>query len=227
MDTLAMRPSLIQRTDTSPDGTPRSTPLVLNNIQLPSHHTNCNNGVGGATYSAKGTRREQEDRSVLFVSMAESAAEEDRERLAMFSVACVFDGHSGHTCSQYLCQNVSRTLLSHPNFYGKSMVSVLTDTCASLDDNVCSMLRSSGADSAGSTGVIAIYDGRSNIFTVANVGDSMCILSRCGKAINIHKTHRVSDEDPTTPSNSVIVATPDVHTEVITPMTEFAILGSD
>lgn len=36
----------------------------------------------------------------------------------------------------------------------------------------------------------------SNIFTVANVGDSMCVLSRCGKAINIHKTHRVSDEDP-------------------------------
>lgn len=136
MDTLAMRPSLIQRADTSPDCSPRSTPLVLNNIQLPSHHTNCNNGVGGATYSAKGTRKEQEDRSVLFVSMAESAAEEDCERLALFSVACVFDGHSGHTCSQYLCQNVSRTLLSHPNFYGKSMASVLTDTCASLDDNV-------------------------------------------------------------------------------------------
>lgn len=34
-------------------------------------------------------------------------------------------------------------------------------------------------------------------------------------------------KDATTPSNSVIVATPDVHAEVITPMTEFAILGSD
>lgn len=64
-------------------------------------------------------------------------------------------------------------------------------------------------DSSGSTGVIVVYDGRS-IFefccfmtvvnrsrrlTVANVGDSKCILCRSGTAIPIHRTHRVGDHE--------------------------------
>jgi serine/threonine protein phosphatase PrpC len=36
---------------------------------------------------------------------------------------------------------------------------------------------------------------RSNQLTVASVGDSMCILSRSGRAVRLHKVHRLDDEE--------------------------------
>ena len=50
-------------------------------------------------------------------------------------------------------------------------------------------------DGAGSTGAIAIYDGRKHVFTVANVGDSMCVLSRGGKAVMLNRMHRLDNEE--------------------------------
>jgi serine/threonine protein phosphatase PrpC len=50
-------------------------------------------------------------------------------------------------------------------------------------------------DSSGSTAVIAVYDGRRHLFTVAGVGDSMCVISRAGKAVIINRMHRLDNED--------------------------------
>jgi serine/threonine protein phosphatase PrpC len=50
-------------------------------------------------------------------------------------------------------------------------------------------------DLSGSTGVVVVYDGRKNMLTLANVGDSMCVLSRGGRAINVHRMHRLDDAD--------------------------------
>lgn len=36
---------------------------------------------------------------------------------------------------------------------------------------------------------------RKHILTVANVGDSVCILSRAGRAVLIHRTHRLDSEE--------------------------------
>lgn len=36
---------------------------------------------------------------------------------------------------------------------------------------------------------------RKNILTVANVGDSRCILSRGGRAVKLHRLHRLSESD--------------------------------
>ena len=33
------------------------------------------------------------------------------------------------------------------------------------------------------------------MLTVAGIGDSMCILSRGGKAVRMHKMHRLDDEE--------------------------------
>ena len=49
-------------------------------------------------------------------------------------------------------------------------------------------------DLSGSTGVVVVYDGRRNVLTVANVGDSMCVLSRGGRAVNMHCMHRFDNE---------------------------------
>lgn len=102
------------------------------------------------------------------------------------------------------------------------------------------------------------------MFTVASVGDSICILSRGGRVVKMNKMHRVDAEDErrrviesggtivnsrvngvlavtrafgdvafkyetsssaygTGPINSV----PEVASEIITPMTEFAVIASD
>ena len=100
--------------------------------------------------------------------------------------------------------------------------------------------------------------------TIANVGDSMCVLSWGGRAVKAHKVHRISSNDVAErerieaaggqvinnrvdgilavsrafgdvslkseskdPNDSKVIATPDTAGEVITPMTEFAILASD
>jgi serine/threonine protein phosphatase PrpC len=58
---------------------------------------------------------------------------------------------------------------------------------------VCKILQDDD-DPSGSTAVIALYDGRRHMLTVANIGDSMCVLSRGGRAVKMHKTHRLKDE---------------------------------
>ena len=105
---------------------------------------------------------------------------------------------------------------------------------------------------------------RKNVLTVGNVGDSMCIISRGGKAVRILRAHRLQDASEkgrveaaggTVLNNRVngiltvsrafgdtnlkysdsnfnyssgpVIALPDVHSEVITPMTEFAVLATD
>jgi serine/threonine protein phosphatase PrpC len=111
---------------------------------------------------------------------------------------------------------------------------------------------------------MALYDGRRHVFTVANVGDSMCVLSRGGRAVKLHRVHRFSDSKECLPekerveaagsavvNNRVdgilavsrafgdvsfktgargappVIAVPDIISEVITPMTEFAVIASD
>eukprot|EP00656_Telonema_subtile_P048924 TRINITY_DN5966_c0_g2_i3.p1 TRINITY_DN5966_c0_g2~~TRINITY_DN5966_c0_g2_i3.p1 ORF type:complete len:262 (-),score=44.50 TRINITY_DN5966_c0_g2_i3:46-831(-) len=46
--------------------------------------------------------------------------------------------------------------------------------------------------SCGSTAVAVLFEGESNL-VVANVGDSRCILSRAGKALELSKDHRLAD----------------------------------
>ncbi len=50
-------------------------------------------------------------------------------------------------------------------------------------------------DESGSTGVIALYDGARHVFTVAGVGDSMCVLCRSGRAVVLNKMHRLNDNE--------------------------------
>jgi serine/threonine protein phosphatase PrpC len=102
--------------------------------------------------------------------------------------------------------------------------------------------------------------------TVANIGDSMCVLSRGGRAVKMHRQHRlgggIADVDErkrveaaggrvlnsrvngvlaisrafgdvqlkdynTGVNKGPVIAVPDVVSEIITPMTEFAVIGTD
>jgi len=47
-------------------------------------------------------------------------------------------------------------------------------------------------DYCGSTGLFALYDGRSETLLVGNVGDSRCVMSKNGVAVELSKEHRPS-----------------------------------
>jgi serine/threonine protein phosphatase PrpC len=143
----------------------------------------------------------------------------------------------------------------------KGLEAALLDVFHSLDDEVCDFLYKED-DSSGSTAVVAVYDGRRHILTVASTGDSMCVLSRGGRAVKHNRMHRFNEEDECkrvkasggsivnnrlngllavsrsfgdipfkekgiSRSKMALIATPEVISEVITPMTEFAIIATD
>ena len=63
-----------------------------------------------------------------------------------------------------------------------------------VDKNVCEELGEKD-DGSGSTALFVIIDGRSKRLTVANVGDSRCVISRGGTVIELTKDHRLSRAD--------------------------------
>jgi serine/threonine protein phosphatase PrpC len=188
-------------------------------------------------------------------------------QLNQFSLAGIFDGHNGWRCSQYLSQNLAPRLVLHECFCTdskdkqKGIEAALFDVFHSLDDEVCEFLHRED-DHSGSTAVVAVYDGRRHILTVASTGDSMCVLSRGGRAVKHNRMHRFNEEDECKrviasggsivnnrlngllavsrsfgdipfkerglPRSKVpLIATPEIISEVITPMTEFAIIATD
>ena len=66
--------------------------------------------------------------------------------------------------------------------------------CEAADKEICNELRNMEDDS-GSTAVFVILDGRKKNVVVGNVGDSRCVLSRGGTAIELTKDHRVGRKD--------------------------------
>ena len=281
MDTLAMRPVSKSNLISSGDSTPHKVPLRPHDLEVGSEFVNAMNGVGGVHHSEQGCRKGQEDRCFLLISpgMYNNSTSkhsefstyidvdklklsmEEKEYLHTMSIAGVFDGHSGSKCAQYLLEKFAALLLSKKGLYNKSkQKEMLMEACREMDTEVCKYLRGLN-NSSGSTGVVMVYDGRTRVLTVANVGDSMCVLSRGGKAVKIHRTHRVGDEEDevarvkkaggTVVNKRVngllaisrafgdtqfksesdvsgpVVAIPDIVSEIITPMTEFAIAATD
>jgi [calcium/calmodulin-dependent protein kinase] kinase len=264
MDTLALQPSKEDDADATVP-----LPIELSVASFSAQLRNLGNGFCAAYHSEQGQRPTQEDRCVLIPDAStlrgvdESYGEDQLEHLKKMSIACVFDGHSGWRCAQYLSQHLPTTLVGHDKFLSKQPDKALTDTCHNLDSKVGRLLRKEG-DTSGCTGVIVLYDGTRKVLTVANVGDSMCVLSRGGRAVKPHKVHRLATMDvaererieaaggqvinnrvdgilavsrafgdtafkseSSDPNDSKVIASPDVVSEVITPMTEFAIIASD
>ena len=173
--------------------------LTLKPSTFSAQLRNFDNFVGAAYHSEQGRRDSQEDRCVLLPDLSAMKALQDPslglgpdtyEQLKRFSVAAVFDGHSGWRCAQYLAQNLVPSLALHPKLLEKQPDAAVLDSFKAADADICQLLRKEG-DLSGSTAVLALYDGRRHVLTVANVGDSMCVLSRGGRAVKLHRTHRL------------------------------------
>jgi serine/threonine protein phosphatase PrpC len=194
MDTLALQPRSKNMSAAVPltlEIKPESFSVQLRNFK---------NGVGAAFHSEQGQRADQEDRCVLLPDVGamralqgnEKVTDATREALSKFSIAAVFDGHSGWQCSQYLSQHLIPAMALHPKFLENKIEPAILDTFRNMDAKINNILRKEEC-TAGSTGIVAVYDGRKHVLTVANVGDSMCVLSRSGRAVKLHRVHRVFD----------------------------------
>jgi serine/threonine protein phosphatase PrpC len=115
------------------------------------------------------------------------------ERLAFFAV---YDGHSGATCAAALQRRLHLAVVQAGGG-GRIFEDVgraLHDACLSLDREVCAELMES-EDQSGSTACVLLLDGRTMDCVVANVGDSRCVLSRGGTAIELSRDHRLDRPD--------------------------------
>ncbi|CAM9312051.1 unnamed protein product, partial [Ectocarpus fasciculatus] len=272
MDTLS-NPATKKRPSVE---TPTSqSPMVLSSVRVTEMSRNQNNGIGSAAHTEKGQRPNQEDRFVMWPTvpswtdlttgisvplLSKGWSADEVETMTRISMFGIFDGHSGDMCSEYLRINMIPFILSNREIFGKKIGKLLLESFEKIDDIVCDLLRQE-VNSSGATSIVALYDGRylNNTFTVASTGDSMLILSRAGRAVRMHKMHRLDDIEEcarikkaggtivnrrvngllaisralgdtqfkSVDGPSLVVATPDVQTEVITPMTEFAIIATD
>lgn len=149
-----------------------------------------------------------------------------RDSLRRFSLAAVFDGHSGWRASEYLSQHVAPLLITHSKILDKLADAAILDTFQYVDEKVsyhllvykwhqqrqllarqrplpslmltaCKLneVLEEEEDSSGSTATLALYDGRRHVLTVANVGDSMCVLSRGGRAVTMLHMHRLNNAE--------------------------------
>lgn len=109
--------------------------------------SNKNNGIAAAYNSEKGSRHTQEDRCVLLPNVAVMKDIEDchfekakLDVLKNFTIAAMFDGHSGWRTSHYLNQHFPAALVKHSKFLEKNCEAALIDVCASMDAQVSTSL---------------------------------------------------------------------------------------
>ena len=106
MDTLAQQPVKISDEDDNDDDEETASVKSFNNDAVVSKIRNAKNAIGAAYYSEKGARSTQEDRCVLIANLAAMTMEHhsfdsiSMEAMTNITLACVFDGHNGSSCSQ-------------------------------------------------------------------------------------------------------------------------------
>jgi serine/threonine protein phosphatase PrpC len=110
------------------------------------------NNVGCSYHSGIGCRESQEDRCCLIADAAAlgerlesgslsrgssiSMAKEQLDSLHKISLVCLFDGHSGSTCSDYMSENFAKMLIAHDKFLDKSPEAALLEVCRKIDGQV-------------------------------------------------------------------------------------------
>uniref|UniRef100_A0A7S2BV78 Uncharacterized protein n=1 Tax=Octactis speculum TaxID=3111310 RepID=A0A7S2BV78_9STRA len=144
-------------------------------------------------HSVKGDREYQEDRVAVIPDLFAAVEVQDVYKVALsedeeIAYLGLFDGHNGYMCSTLLQRRMHHALLLQPLF-PESPEAALKLACTQMDKEVCQMVAQS-EDESGSTGIMVLFDGTHLI--VANVGDSRCVLSRGGHAIELSSEHRLT-----------------------------------
>lgn len=159
MDTLATVGGPRDRSGEDSEADP--VDLTLDALDFSSQLMNMNSGVGVAFHSEKGQREFQEDRCCLVPDVAEmnmreameqaggqrsrrgsflnSVQKETEDQLHKITVTCLFDGHSGSVCSEYLSKHFAKMLVNHEKFLDSSPEAALIDVCRQIDGQVAAI----------------------------------------------------------------------------------------
>eukprot|EP01038_Epipyxis_sp_PR26KG_P004060 gene4060-5803_t len=202
MDTLSMQPKKHHSKDEDDDEDDyiqsSNNILSIEGFHTPLSLKNNENGVAIVYHSEQGLRHSQEDRCQIIPNLSHlksslSDVLNNKDVMKKFSIGCIFDGHNGWRCAQYLNQHFLNTLVSSDRFLDSRTMEVsLKDTFIKIDEQICSVLRNE-EDMSGSTGSVIVYDGRKQVLTIATLGDSICVISRASKAVVLNKMHRLDN----------------------------------
>mmetsp|Transcript_2746 Transcript_2746/g.4191 ORF Transcript_2746/g.4191 Transcript_2746/m.4191 type:complete len:317 (-) Transcript_2746:186-1136(-) len=121
----------------------------------------------------QGPRPHQEDRFIFKLG----GVEEDTH-----TYFGVFDGHGGAECAEHVRDSLHDQIVNHPDFPTR-LPEAIHHGVSVTDATWLQKCLQSSANISGTTGVFGfIID---NVLTVGNVGDSRCVLSRGGHAIEL------------------------------------------
>lgn len=126
-----------------------------------------------------GRRPQMEDVSIVLNNMPTPGS----------TLFALFDGHGGRDAAEYAAENLPK-VISQKIKSGKDVQTAYDESFKELQSDM-----SQWCVYVGTTVVIAIVDPISNMLTVANVGDSRCVLCHGGKAIRLTADHKPDDEN--------------------------------
>lgn len=112
----------------------------------------------------------------------------------------VMDGHGGEEASEFCSKELPKMLVAEllqktATAKTASMREALWNACATTDEHFLSQPPMKRGCS-GSTVVAALFDGVRSV-TIANVGDSRCVLCRKGRAVGLSIDHKPTRPDET------------------------------
>lgn len=110
----------------------------------------------------------------------------------------VFDGHGGDNASKHFSANLHGVFVEHlrdqaPGVGGSVGLALWHAFVAADERYLRGLKRTKPDDESGTTAVVAVVAGTT--LTVANCGDSRCILSRGGTAVSLTSDHKASRPD--------------------------------
>lgn len=126
-----------------------------------------------------GRRPQMEDVSIVLNNMPTPGS----------TLFALFDGHGGRDAAEYAAENLPK-VISEKVKNGKDIQTAYSESFKELQSDM-----SQWCVYVGTTVVIAVVDPISNMLTVANVGDSRCVLCHGGKAIRLTADHKPDDEN--------------------------------
>mmetsp|Transcript_4732 Transcript_4732/g.7357 ORF Transcript_4732/g.7357 Transcript_4732/m.7357 type:complete len:305 (+) Transcript_4732:175-1089(+) len=117
----------------------------------------------------QGPRPHQEDRFLF-------------KRNDMHAFFGIFDGHGGFECAEHVRDSLHDHIMNHPEF-STNLPEAIHHGVSLTDSIWLQNCIQNSANISGTTGVFGFI--RDNVLTVGNVGDSRCILSRKGHAVEL------------------------------------------
>lgn len=152
---------------------------------------------------AQGDRASMEDRSIYFqdfcsvLAGVEGVSEEALKMpTALFGV---YDGHNGSETAEFLKTKLHLNIARKPEFAEEDPTPAITAGCLETDGELYERSGEDISDPSGSTAIMLLMrakePGAPAMLYCANVGDSRCVLSRGGNALDLSVDHRSSRAD--------------------------------